>query len=395
MNHDLDARTELSKAFIFECLTARLNGTDLGQAVNLARRPDFDWDTFLRVADEELVSPLLHEILQGRQIAPSAVEEALARKHDYIARRNLFLLHELDQTLSLFHAAGLDVIVLKGAALIETVYKNIAFRPMRDLDLLIRHEQQPAALEMLAPAGYEQTTVVLRDSYPVALEKCGIEPVVLELHWSLFHSLHYQQNLSMDWFWETARTVKVASHPMLVLGFEAQILHLCGHLTLHHMHKPQLLWRNDLAELIFTKKEKICWDLLIYKAQTFQLILPLRQILEPIARDWGAPIPEPALQQLQALQVSTAETRAFTLSTAVKQSEGQGYWLRLNEISGWSNRLLYILKWLFPSPASLRSRYHVSQPRLLPLAYPYHWWMAARLGVEALLTRFRRSSGEW
>jgi len=254
----------------------------------------------------------------------------------------------------------------------------------------LHRNQQRAAVVLLAPAGYVQKTGMLGDAYPIALAKAGIEPVELELHWTLIHSLYYHQRLSMEWFWQTAYTVQSAAQTMQVLGHEAQILHLCGHLALHHLHQPQLLWRNDLAELIFYKKEEIHWDLLINRAQTFQLLLPLQQMLLPLARDWGAPVPQEALQALQALEVSESEREAFALSTAVKQSEGQGYWLRLKEIPGWRKRLVYVLKWLFPAPAALRARYKVSRPYLLPLAYPTHWWVGLRLGMEGLFTRQRQ-----
>ena len=393
MDHYSQARYELIKAFIIESFVARLNGTDLDTAVNLTARPDFDWDLLLQIADYEHVSPLLYSILKDRQIAPPPMEEALARKHYYNASRNLYLLHELGQTLKLFRAAGIDTIVLKGAALIETVYKSIALRPLSDLDLLIRRKQLPAALELLAPVKYEQTSVLQRDSYyPVRLEKPGIEPVILELHWSLFHSLHYQEHLSMDWFWQTARTVKTGLQPMTIMGSVGQILHLCGHLVLHHAHGPQLLWQNDLAELLAVYRNEIDWNLLLYKAETFQLILPLRNILLPIAREWGAPMPQKILHRLETMEVSAVETRIHTLNTTKKQSEGQGYWLRLNEITGWRKRLVFVLEWLFPSPASLRSRYRFSQPLLVPLAYLYHMWVGARLGAGALLTRFRKAN---
>ncbi len=394
MKPALQSPDDLTKAFIGECLRSRLTNGDLTTASALAEQPGFDWDYLLLAADDELVSPLLHDILAGQAIVPAYVEEMLARKYAYIVRRNLFLLHELSQILVLFRGAGVEAIVLKGAALTETVYKNIALRPMRDLDLLIRREQWAAALTLMAQAGFRQTAFIERESYPAVLEKSGIEPVTLELHRSLFHSLHYQQNLALDWFWETATCAPSSTEPMKVLGLEAQILHLCGHLALHHIHQPSLLWSNDLAELIFTNKDKIQWDIFIDKAQTLQLILPSQKILVPIARDWGAPVPQEVLEQLQSLPVTEAERRAFALSTAVKQSEGEGYWMRLQEITGWHRRLAYVLKWLFPAPDALRSRYKISRSWLLPLAYPYHWWMGARLVIEALLTKQKGDEGQ-
>ncbi len=391
MNHDLQIRSELPNKFILECLTVRQYGSGLKTASNLAQQTDFDWDQFLHLADEELVSPLLFEILRGRQIIPRAVEESLAQKHDYHARRNLFLLHELGQIVASMNSANVEVIVLKGAALSESIYDNIALRPMRDLDLLIRSEQLPAALRLLASQGYEQISVLDRDSYPVGLNKPGIEAVFIELHRSLFHSLYYQQHLSLDWFWETARPVTQASQTMRVLGIEAQILHLCGHIALHHLNDPKLLWLNDLAELINDQKEQISWDLLLDKAQTFQLVLPLRHVLMPLAQEWNAPVPEQTLDELLTLQASASEMHAYALSTAVKRSEGQGYWFRLNEISGWRRRIFYVAKWFFPTPASLRSRYQVTRPFLAPLAYLYHWMNGAWLGIEALVAQLRNA----
>ncbi len=105
------------------------------------------------------------------------------------------------------------------------------------------------------------------------------------------------------------------------------------------------------------------------KANTFQLILPVRNILTSIARNWRAPIPKQFLQQLKIEEVSPVDEHAFILSRTKQQSEGQGYWLRLNEITGWRKRLIHVLKWLFPPPASLRSRYRFAQPLLLPLVY--------------------------
>jgi len=44
---------------------------------------------------------------------------------------------ELGQLLRSLKDRGVEVIVLKGAALAETVWKNIALRPMADMDLLV------------------------------------------------------------------------------------------------------------------------------------------------------------------------------------------------------------------------------------------------------------------
>ncbi|MFN2124234.1 MAG: nucleotidyltransferase family protein [Candidatus Promineifilaceae bacterium] len=74
----------------------------------------------------------------------------------YTARRNLYLLSELKKATGCLSQAGMGRIILKGAALVETTYKNLAVRPMLDLDLMIRKEEVPRALELLCSEGYRQ-----------------------------------------------------------------------------------------------------------------------------------------------------------------------------------------------------------------------------------------------
>jgi hypothetical protein len=92
---------------------------------------------------------------------------------------------------------------------------------------------------------------------------------------------------------------------------------------------------------------------------------------------------------LKKEDVSPVEVHAFTLSRTKQQSEGQGCWLRSNEITSWRKRLNHVLKWLFPPPASLRSRYRFAQLLLLPLANLEHLCVGAWLDIEALPTHFR------
>jgi hypothetical protein len=56
----------------------------------------------------------------------------------YSALRNMRRCHELSKVLRILQNDGIPVIVLKGAALAEVVYGNIALRSMSDVDLLVK-----------------------------------------------------------------------------------------------------------------------------------------------------------------------------------------------------------------------------------------------------------------
>ncbi len=54
----------------------------------------------------------------------------LKKEYQWSLARNMILFDELNRVLKAFNEAGIEVIVLKGAALAQTVYPDIALRPM-------------------------------------------------------------------------------------------------------------------------------------------------------------------------------------------------------------------------------------------------------------------------
>jgi hypothetical protein len=91
--------------------------------------------------------------IDKNEIPPEVREEF---KEDYYlnATKNTLIFRELGRVLAAFHKAGLPVIVLKGAALAEPVYGNVALRPMSAADLLIRKEDLLGIDEQLKVLGY-------------------------------------------------------------------------------------------------------------------------------------------------------------------------------------------------------------------------------------------------
>ena len=67
--------------------------------------------------------------------------------------------------------------------------------------------------------------------------------MAIDVHWSLFDSPYYQDRNAMDWFWDTAEPVLYRRSS----STEALLIHLCGHLALHHGTRG-LLWGHDIVE---------------------------------------------------------------------------------------------------------------------------------------------------
>lgn len=370
----------LIRSLSARCLPGWRRPAALAAARALADSATLDWQQVYRRAVEERVAPLLYTVLGEEAFVPPAVRQQLREAYLALARHNLFLFNELQQALAALNNAGIDVLVLKGGALAETVYGNIAVRPLLDFDLLVRRERAVEAIDALNALGYERATIephvgiALRHENEVLMYKQGQIEVRMELHWSLFDSPHYQDRLPMEWFWESATTGSVAGRQTPVLGAEAQLLHLCGHLMLHH-RGDELLWLHDIAELLYAYEGRITWSQVLEKAAAWDLILPLKQVISSVAAEWQAPVPADVLARLDRMTPSRAEEQVFSWLTGERRPVLERFWADLATMPNWTERLSYALRQLFPSYRYMRHRYAISHPLLLPFYYPYRWWL--------------------
>lgn len=368
-----------AEAFLRACLCLRRDGSASARdAVDVgAHAWDGHWAALERVVEAERVGPLMHHTLRAAGIG-LPLAEALQQSYHLTALRNLLLLRELGACLRELAAAGVPVIVLKGAALIETVYDNPSLRPMGDADLLVARHDLATAQRALTGLGY---TLASLETHPGAVSeyeneltfrKPGRQDTWIDVHWSLFDSPYYQGRVTMDWFWDTARPASIADVPSQVLGPEALLLHLCGHLTLHHQ-ATGLLWWNDIAEVLERERDAIDWPALLSRTCEYGLLLPLRTVLARVATEWQAPVPPAVLEALHAQSASPTEQRVFEELNAGQRTARDRFLSDLNSMAGWRQRLRFARTSLFPSPSYMRRRYRIRHPLWLPFYYPYRW----------------------
>src|SRR5262245_12784879 len=115
-----------------------------------------NWDRVVDYAYQHDIAPLIYRTLarlSDGDAAPAAFERLKAA---FLANavRNAVLFRELQKLLRALREGKIPVVVLKGAALAETVYGDRALRPMSDVDLLIRKENLNAVERLLGPLGY-------------------------------------------------------------------------------------------------------------------------------------------------------------------------------------------------------------------------------------------------
>lgn len=375
--------TTLSAAFVRDCLCLH-HAPERAAALRTATPSSTAaWQEVRALVRAERLGPLMHRAAGNRGILPPALEVAFRRDYQITAMRNRLLLHQLGTCLRAFAEAGIATIVLKGAALATVIYRDVALRPMIDADLLVHASDRVRACRVLEKLGYTVARMetrrgaLLEHESELELRKSGLYATSIDLHWSLFDSPYYQRRIDMEWFWRTAELAPIADQPAQMLGPEAQVLHLCGHLALHHAGHG-LLWWHDVAAVLVAHAGRIEWEALLGQARTYDLQLPLRIVLIELAARWGAPVPGEVLAELRARQPSRDEARLFAQLSADRRSAGRRFWSDFAGISSWMERWRFATTNLFPSAAYMRQRYGVQHPWLLLFSYPYRWLRGLR-----------------
>jgi len=345
-----------------------------------ASRP---WGEIARLARQHQVEPLLAQVVRQFDLdVPDELRVGLRQRVYQTTAANAWLFIELGRVLDALGEAGVPVILLKGAALARAVYDDPGLRPMGDLDLLVPHALAGRAQTAVAALGYAADRPEIRPGARLAFEsqvmlrRLRRPETAIEIHWGLLDAPYYEARLPMAWFWETARPIALdARRTALTLGPEAQLLHLCAHLVLHHDQDqaPALRWRLDIAECLHVFAGDIDWPRLLDQARAFDLLIPLQRELPRAAGAWGAPLPAAARQALGALTPSRAEVAMQGRFGSDDRSAARRLADDLAGMQGWRRRARWAWINLFPSVEYMRRRYRVRHPWLVPLYYPYRW----------------------
>jgi hypothetical protein len=140
---------------------------------------------------------------------------------------NQRLLHAGGRALEALAGAGVDTAVFKGAAIAAQRPEEIGVRLMEDLDVLVRPDHVPAALEVLGRQGWAR-----RDHRPIATlvritsgtALVGPGGCELDLHWSVLDPPTAEEEL-----WRRAAPVHLGDVPTLVPCPADQLLVTCAH----------------------------------------------------------------------------------------------------------------------------------------------------------------------
>lgn len=251
--------------------TSRLSSSASGQErIKALLAHPLDWDYLITLADRHKVTPLLYFNLKDldaeKRIPPWTMTKIEQRFFSNCAR-NIVVEQEIASILQETGRSGIEVIALKGFALMEEIYRNPGLRIMCDVDILVKKEQLFATADILLAHGFQCDQGPLSGlslaqyenelSFSKAIP--GKEVLNIDLHWMLIPERPYA--LWLPYLWDRSTTFKLQGQEVRCLSKEDTLLSLALHLR-RHLRNLTLGAIVDIAELLNQQANPLDWGYL-------------------------------------------------------------------------------------------------------------------------------------
>jgi hypothetical protein len=215
------------------------------------------------------------------------------------------------ELLGAFHQAGIEAMLLKGAALVAGYYKDASLRPMCDFDLLVHEQDLGPAIELLQRFQWQA-----EDDRPIgdvlrqrrvghAWQFSLPDQQGCDLHWRPVLRC-YSPTVS-SFFWDTSETAPVYGQTARIPSTTALLFHVCVH-GMQWSWSRHSRWVADALTLLNSGRP-IDWPALNLLARNANMTVRLRAALAYLSGRFHAPVPQPILDELAAITATEWEHR--------------------------------------------------------------------------------------
>ncbi len=270
------------------CSQARISKTDL-RSIKALSTLSMDWRYVSDTALSNGIAPLLYYNLKkihAHHDIPSGTLDQLKNVYLTNTAKNTYLGNELCRILGKFAKKCIDVMVLKGPALANSVYPDFGLRMYGDIDILIKKEDLPVVENLIPELGYVFTEDSIKQEYHKEkhyhLAPCihSDKNIVLEIHWNVTNRFH----LNIDSWWQRSRTEKIMGCSARVLSPNDLFQHLCIHTSKHGFRNIDLRDICDISETIKCYGEEIDWTLFQKEIDSYPISREVYSILYYVKR---------------------------------------------------------------------------------------------------------------
>lgn len=365
-----------------------------------------NWDRLLEKVAYHKLQPRFYSFLK-RNDAPAFLDPPVWRKIESAYRwaQAYVMAHEgeLGILLPLMNWALIPVLLLKGAALLQTVYREKPIRFLVDLDLLVHPRDLDRVKTILQTAGFHARLDHLPSQWHEQQVYSGPERVhfpfvhperkiYLDLHLEAFEPPS-PFHLKPDWLWEGARLIPLGPSQAFLPSPTNLFLHLLFHLAGHAAAQQNVFgWYLDLDECLRFFAEQIDGRLVREVIGSSARRDELLKILALIDYYFSSPFPEEIKSLLGEGEVKPpplevifsssekSELAIFNHPEGLNRREQfLSYW---GQVSGFRKKSLFLLRWLLPDRDYLEKKYPFRTFREKGVAYLKHFVTLLLKGIS-------------
>lgn len=238
----------------------------------------------------------------GFQI-PVELMEAYRGEYFSIEMNNTVYMKEAERVAGVCRRSGIGAVMMKGTALIESVYREKGLRPLSDIDLIVSSRRQALRLMELLQS----------ETHP-GINFAGRFKDYLRTSGTLYNK-QYDRTIEMEVYFP----VEACYYPFPELFFNisgrlfkggraqrvnnldipepsSHFLVLLVHLVHHHLG-ARLIWNLDMACLVNEYPGRMDWDFILYECRRLEYKDTLFHILRMLKEKFGLDIPGKVLDE--------------------------------------------------------------------------------------------------
>ncbi|MFH1176074.1 MAG: nucleotidyltransferase family protein [Acidobacteriota bacterium] len=335
------------------------------------------------LAQRHGVAPMLAWQLERQGIAIHQPPwDALAAARRGAAARYLSLVAAHRVVASVFSAAQIPALWLKGYVLAHTVYPEPKLRPMVDLDALVPLDARDRARDALLAVGFKPSRWVIRGPFVELIYHYYLigpprTPVAFELHYRLSPEVARHLSPALEaWCWEHAESRQLAGLTVQTLKPEAQLAYLCAHAVLHHGRGRLFLRRFLDIHLLVAGSPHLQWGTVLDLAGELGWTRAVAEAVAICQSCFGTQIPDEkrvALDYLvfEGVDKAGQDPRLRPVGWVLRR-------VRQLAIQRWPYRVEFLAHLLVPPASAMRERYRERPRWPLLLCHLHRWLVVAR-----------------
>jgi hypothetical protein len=212
---------------------------------------------------------------------------------------------QLRPLLDRFAEHDIPTVLMSDAALVAGHYPDIAYRAIRCIDLLVRAEHWDQSIALPTENGWQ----ALRSKLPASPNSLSVTsfsgPAGHTVRiWTNLFTAEPQRDTEAR-IWDAAQVIEIACQPVSVLGPVEQLL--CLSADSFREKDASLIRYADAIRLLESLRSTSDWTRLVWQAQRYEHILPLRIMLTFLTATLAVSLPSWVLPALRKMAISHGE----------------------------------------------------------------------------------------